>query len=316
MSGRKKENKQPGYYSGTCLFFTFLATFVITAGLTFGIIFGVNQLFFIPKQAPDTSTDYNPEPEPEPEPEPTVREIDFQPVVDAWVNSVGGNKSILIYDLDLGKTVAAYNVDETYNTASLYKLFVVYEGYKRVGTGEWDANAKAGATGYTISKCLDLAIRESHSSCAETLWGMIGRDNLNIIIENEWGITHSDISKLTSNVGDIALIIKRFYEHPDFDNPELLNKIWDSFLNQPPTTYDWRQGLPSGFTKASVYNKVGWDYNPDGRYWNIYHDAAIVKFPMDDGATRNFIVVVMSNKVDFKYIRNLGTNLEEKFYET
>lgn len=262
-----------------------------------------------------TVADEDPMDEPE-EPEPLPVEIDFQPVIDSWVTTVGGNKSVLIYDLKLDKVVGEYNISEDYNTASLYKLFVVYEGYKRVNAGEWDGKAKAGSTGYTINKCLDLAIRESYSPCAETLWSLIGHDALDTIIETEWEIVDSDISKLTSNVSDITKMMQRFYVHPDFDNPEPLTAMWDSFLNQPATTYDWRQGLPSGFTEASVYNKVGWDYNPDGKYWNIYHDTAIVKFPLSDGTTRDFVVTVMTNKVDYKYIKNFGKMLETHFKET
>ena len=247
---------------------------------------------------------------------PAPVEVDFQPVIDTWVKTVGGNKSIYIYDLNLGKEAGSYNIKEDYKTASLYKLFVVYEGYKRVNSGEWNGENKAGSTGKTINKCLDLAIRESYSPCAETLWGMIGRDKLDTIIETEWGITKSDISKLISNVSDITAIMQRFYEHPDFDDEELLKNMWDSFLNQPKTTYDWRQGLPSGFSKASVYDKVGWEYNSDKKIWNIYHDTAIVKFPMEDGTTRDFIVTIMTNKIDYKYIKNFGKLLEEHFFES
>ncbi len=247
--------------------------------------------------------------------EPEILAVDFQPVVDAWANSIGGNKSVMIYDLNLKKMVGSYNITESYNTASLYKLFVVYEGYKRVARGEWNGNKKAGYTGKTILECLDLAIRESNSSCAETLWAMIGRSALDSIVENEWGIVNSDISKLVSDPNDIMLIMKRFYEHPDFDDATLLDRMWDSFLNQPVTEYDWRQGLPRGFSKASVYDKVGWEYNPGGKYWNIYHDAAILKFPLEDGTTRDYIVVVMTNKIDYKDIRKLGAELESKFYE-
>ena len=90
----------------------------------------------------------------ESEPEVVLPEkVDFQPV--------GGNRSVYIYDLERDEVVGNYNSDEDYGTASLYKLFVVYEGYKRVQNGEWDANDPAGSTGYTILKCLDLAIRES-----------------------------------------------------------------------------------------------------------------------------------------------------------
>ena len=300
-----------------------IAIFLITSGSAFGLGLGIYRINHPkePEPAPDFSwvdeedPDEEDLPDDDEEEEEEIEEIDFQPVVDQWVASVKGNRSVLIYDLDLDKITASYNVSEKYSTASLYKLFVVYEGYKRVQTGAWNGGAKAGSTGKTILKCLDLAIRESHSPCAETLWGMIGRDTLDTIMENEWGIVDSDISRLQSVSGDILKIMKKFYLHEDIADQGLLTQMWDSFLNQPKTTYEWRQGLPSGFKKAEVYNKVGWEYNANKKYWNIYHDAAIVKFPLENNKSRNFIVIVLTNKIDFKDIRRFGTMLEEKFYE-
>lgn len=255
------------------------------------------------------------EPEPEPEPEPVPKlpvRVDLQPVVDAWTASVGGNRSVLIYDVERDEMIGTYNANESYNTASLYKLFVVYEGYRRLQSGEWQADAAAGATGRTILECLDLAIRESYSPCAETLWGLIGHDALDEIIVRDFGIVNSDISRLISNPQDIMKIMQIFYEHKDVTREDLVARMKDSFLNQPTTTYNWRQGLPSGFTRANVYNKVGWDYNPSGQYWNIYHDAAIVEFPELD---RHLIVVVMTNRVPFERIKELGSKIENEFYK-
>ncbi len=243
------------------------------------------------------------------EPEKEIESVDLQAIVDDWANSVNGNRSVLIYDLDKGELVGSYNPDEVYNTASLYKLFVVYEGYRRVESGTWLEDEYIGSTGQTILECLDLAIRESNSPCAEALWAMIGHNELDQIIEDEYKITDSDISNLTSNASDILKIMQLFYQHPEINDENLVGQMMDSFLNQPVTTYDWRQGLPSGFNEARVYNKVGWDYNPDG-YWNIYHDAAIVEFPEEN---RHFIVVVMTNRVSFMKIRELGSMIENEF---
>ncbi len=244
------------------------------------------------------------------ETEPEIPQMDFQPTIDSWANSVTGNRSVIVYDLDRDEFAGSYNSDEKYNTASLYKLFVVYEGYRRLESGVWRADAIAGYTGKTILECLDLAIRESNSPCAETLWSMIGHGELDNIIVNDFKITNSNISLLTSNAMDILKIMQLFYRHPDITNTELVARMKDSFLNQPKTTYDWRQGLPSGFNLANVYNKVGWDYNPNGKYWNIYHDAAIIEFPDDN---RHFIVVVMTNRVSFQSIRQLGSTLENQY---
>lgn len=115
--------------------------------------------------------------------------IDFQPEINDWVNSTGGTKGIAIYDLDLDTYVGSYNIDEKFETASVYKLFVVYEGYRRVQSGEWDKDETVSWTGNNILECLDLAIRESNSPCAETLWSMIGRDELNDIVHSTFELS-------------------------------------------------------------------------------------------------------------------------------
>ena len=70
------------------------------------------------------------------------------------------------------------------------------------------------------------------------------------------------------------------------------NKLLDSMLNQPITTYDWRQGLPEGFNVAKVYDKVGWNYT--GSYWSIYNDVAFVEFPEQN---RHYIIVVLTEGI-------------------
>lgn len=239
--------------------------------------------------------------------------INFQPTVDAWANSISGNKSVIIYDLDLNQTVASLNPTKNFSTASLYKLFVVYEGYRRIENGTWQPNDRI--AGHTRLQCLDLAIRESHSPCAEALWAEIGHSQLDHIIATDFQITNSKISKLSSNAEDITKIMQLFYSHPDF-SLETWIKIQDSMLSQPCTNNgmcrgccNWRQGLPSGFSSnVLVYNKVGWDWS--GKTWNIYHDSAIIEFPK---AHRHFIVVVMTNQVSHTQIAQLGKSLEAVF---
>lgn len=221
--------------------------------------------------------------------------IEFQSTIDDWVNSTAGDRSVIIYDLDRDEVAGAYNSSENYNIDSLYKLFVVYEGYKRVQSGEWDAA--------DVLDCLDLAIRESDSICAETLWDNIGTTEL----DEAFNLNISDFS-LSSE--DIAGIMKSFYHLPETLDNSLATRMKDSFLNQPETTYNWRQGLPNGFAKANVYNKVGWDFNTDAGYWNTYHDAAIVEYPAEN---RHFVVVVMTSHVPFQAISKLGALIEEAF---
>lgn len=239
------------------------------------------------------------------------KKIDFQPVVDEWAKTTHGNSSIVIYDLERDEIVGEHNVDEEYYTASLYKLFVVYEGYLLVETGKWDVDDDAGATGYTVGECLDLAIRESNSTCAETLWEMIGENKLDEIIKSDFGITDSTISDFVATPADVAKVMQMFYHHDNITDEALITQMKDSFLNQPVTEYDWRQGLPSGFIRANVYNKVGWEYDDAGG-WNVYHDAAIIEFSEEN---RRFVVIVMTKNIAPEQIRKLGAMIEDAFYK-
>ena len=305
---RKAVKKKPKNIWKLIIYIIFLG--IMIAGITLAVLL----LVFKPYQEPSIDEIISAEKPVVNEPEPEVvlpDKVDFQSIIDDWVKGTGGNKSVIVYDIERDEMAGEYNPDESYNTASLYKLFVVLEGYRRVQAGEWQADEMAGATGKTILQCLDLSIRESYSPCAETLWSRIGRAELDDIIVNNYHIVNSDISSLISNPRDILSIMKQFYTHESITDATLLTQMKDSFLNQPTTTYNWRQGLPSGFTRANVYNKVGWDFNPNGNYWNVYHDAAIVEFPESN---RHFIVVVMSNRLPFQQIRQLGTNIEKHFY--
>ena len=298
--------------TGTGLFLTILFILIITLGVCLGLI-----MFDVRNEttpAAPTSNEISGETTSENiddviEDEIKPKEIDFQPVIDEWIKTTSGTRSVILYDLDLDKVAGAYNADKQYNTASLYKLFVVYEGYRRVQSGEWSGDAGL-IGGRTILTCLDLAIRESNSECAEAIWAKIGHANLDEIIKNDFKITDSDISSLISTPSDMVKMLKIYFYHDDITNSDLVDTMKDSFLNQPTTEYNWRQGLPSGFKLANVYNKVGWDYDPDNKYWKLYHDAAIVEFPEQN---RNFIIVVMSSRVPFQKIRQLGGMIEDYF---
>ena len=240
------------------------------------------------------------------EPEIVINKIDFAPLLQEWGDSIPGATGVIIYDLDLNEVDGEYNADSKFATASLYKLFVVYEGYRNIINGDWDGNANAGSTGYSISKCLDLAIRESHSPCAETLWAMIGRMQLDAVVQNDFGLPNVTVGSLSATPREIMEMMKIYYYHSDIIDESIVATMKDSFLNQPITTYNWRQGLPSGFSSdVLVYNKVGWNWN--GSIWTIYDDAAIVEFPE---LNRHFIVVVMTSGVPFQQITNLGTRIE------
>lgn len=273
-----------------------------------GVFVGLRLINKAPESKPVPEETLEPEPEPKPQ-KPTL--IDFQPIIDQWLTSFKSTKAdagVYIYDVDNDTAVGEYTPDESFWTASLYKLFVVYEGYRRLENGTENPNTKV--AGHTYAECLDLAIRQSHSACAEALHLRIGTDNLYNIIQNDYGLVHSSATGLYSTPREMVAMLQIYYEHKDLSESAWAT-IQDSMLNQPPTNNgmcrgacDWRQGFPSGFAQAKVYNKVGWQGNGDGT-WKIYDDVAIVEL-----AGHTYFVAIMSNWVYPAEIAKLGSAME------
>ena len=225
--------------------------------------------------------------------------IDFQPLLDQWVADTRKNSQIdlgvMIYDLDHQAVVGSYQPDTVFNTASIYKLSYAYDGYREIAAGRDSADAYfitiADKGDLTLGACLDLIIRESYNGCADPLRGDPDRTARVEALISDLGLTNTTNAGLYSSARDLTRLLQLYWEHPDLTADQWAT-IQDSLLNQPPTTYDWRQGLPAGFTTAEVYNKVGWAWN--GSYWSVYNDAAIVVFPEQH---RHYLVVILTEGI-------------------
>lgn len=270
-----------------------------------------------------------------PEPEPTVPEkIDLQLALDQWVTTqTAANSGVVIYDLDNNAVVARHNEDKQFRIESIYKMFVAYEGYYRIDHDVWNGTDKAlnynsyDKQPYTISLCLDHMIRYSYSSCAENIWQRIGHKKLQEIYD-EKGFKNTSIDGITSTASDLTKLYQQYWNHTDLSE-ESWKKIQDSMLNQAapktagaPYTSNWRQGLPSGFATAKVYDKVGWLGDGNG-HWIYYADAAFLEFPEveknRDGEkklARHYIMIVLTQKTDYKELVKLGRKIEETVKNT
>lgn len=249
--------------------------------------------------------------------------IDLQPTVNAWLKTTSANVGLMIYDLDNNRVAASYQPNRVFNVASIYKLFFVYDGYRQIETGTMTADARYVTTNdyradtYTYGECLDLMIRESYNGCADKM-----RSNKQAFARvtsliNELQLKNTTNGGLSSTAADLTELLKLYYEHPDLSDANW-QKIADSMLIQPATkidastTYDWRQGLPSGFSKhANVYDKVGWAWSETDKVWNTYADAAIIEFPTQ---SRHYAAAVLTSGLTSRNaapLSNLGARIED-----
>jgi beta-lactamase class A len=202
----------------------------------------------------------------------------------------------VIYDLANNKTVVSFNPDRQYFTASIYKLYVAYIGYQKIADGTYDADEPY-LNGFSRLECLDKMIRESYSPCAEKWWNELGKSNLTAALE-KYGLRNTSMTALYTSAGDAAIILQRLFEGQDLTKAHR-KAFLDSMKDQPAT---YRRGLPSGFTKSTVYNKVGWNLQKE------WHDTAIVTLPNG----RSYVVTVLSENVGSSQIKALAQTIETR----
>lgn len=220
----------------------------------------------------------------------------LQAVLTEWQKSIpaSATASVVVAD-DNGTVLASVNGDEQYFTASLYKLFVAYEGYKALDAGDLSAD-DAFQGSRTVAECLDLMIRESDSPCGERMWTELGKQTIDSAI-TAYGITSTDMVGLQTTAKDTATMLARIARGEGLTDGSQATYL-DSMKTQPAL---YRRGLPSGLSEAvTVYNKVGWNEQLE------WHDAAIVE--RTDG--EQLIVAVLTSRVGSAMIAELGRAIE------
>lgn len=272
-----------------------LILIVLVALAACGAVFAL--LFLVPEKATSPAveeiqtTEQEPAQEPIQEDSPPV--VDVQPIIDDWGASQSGDFSIVVYDLENRLTVGSHQPDRSYFAASIYKIYVAYEGYLQVADNEVDPQEPF-LNGQTREECLDAMIRSSDSPCAEKLWAELGKEATTEKLRT-YDINNTSMTSITTTAQDAATLLIRLYEQRELPE-ELVSKYLDSMETQDDL---YRRGLPSGMPNAIVYNKVGWNELQE------WHDTAIVSLPNG----RNYVISLFTENIGTANIRELATNI-------
>jgi beta-lactamase class A len=188
-----------------------------------------------------------------------------------------GMYSIVVKDLTTGAE-ATIDPDKSYESASLYKLFVADQIYDMVDTGSLSYAAQAGGGSYnTIQGCLKLMITISDNTCGRALGSILGWGSENPALAAE-GFTETDLTTpQQTSARDVGLLFEDLYNGTL--NSSASNAAFLALLKNQEVNDRLPQGLPAG---TIIAHKTG---NLD----NVVHDAGIVY-----GPKTNYLVVVMS----------------------
>ena len=198
----------------------------------------------------------------------------------------------MVTSLD-GEVLGSSNEHKTFFTASIYKLYVAYLAYQDVDKGLHRLDEPY-LNGWTRGKCLDEAIRTSHSPCAEKLMAELGRQNIQKRL-TAYDLVDTNMMGLTTSAHDASIILSRIGQGNDL-SAKSTQLMLDSMLGQV-----YRNGIAKGFSDSKVYNKVGF------RDLVEYHDAGIVR--LSDG--RQVVVSVLTSNVGVSSISQLAASLQK-----
>lgn len=221
----------------------------------------------------------------------------LQQTINSWASNLGSDDvaSVVVMD-NQGGILAEVNPGQEYFTASLYKLFVAYEGYKQFDSGEVNSS-EVFLSGQTRAECIDKMIRSSDSPCAESLWTEIGKEKLTATMKT-YGINNTSLVGLSTTATDTANMLARIARGEGLDKTSQTSYL--SSMKTQDSLY--RRGLPSGFSaNVTVYNKVGWNEQVE------WHDASIIEF----AGGRQLIVAVLTENVGTAQISKLATLIEQ-----
>jgi len=210
-----------------------------------------------------------------------------------------GIYSVVVIDLKSNQTYSL-NPDRTYESASLYKLWVMAATYQAISAGRLkrtdvlkdsienlnksfsiaseEAELSTGSIEMTVEEALEKMIIVSDNYSALLLTKKIGLQNINSFLKTE-SLAHSKTSlPPVTTASDIALFYLKLYKHMIVDSKsssEMIDLLKKQAINDRIPKY-----LPSDI---SVAHKTG-------ELDNVKHDAGIIFTPNGD-----YILVMLSD---------------------
>lgn len=199
-----------------------------------------------------------------------------------------------VYVQNLSNNVSAsQNADQSFVSASIFKLFVGYGIYQKIDQGalSLDDTINSYGTVRTIDECLELMITISDNNCAYSLGAWYGGAALDAKLLAE-GYTSTQLNNADARgnlngdkhttARDVALLLKRLYDG------ELLSKESTEHFIAYLKADEINNRLPTGLPAGTVIA------HKTGDLYGYVHDAGIIY-----GKDTDVIVVLLTGEWDY-----------------
>lgn len=203
------------------------------------------------------------------------------------------NWSVYAYELDSDQTVRI-NQDQSYDAASLYKLFLLEALENKLPYEKWEYTYVGGKS---LKSCAELMLQAADDPCGEELGKYLGWDYIDEFNQKS-GYGKTSLAGLSgrqtspADVGDLLISLKK--GHSLSDNARRF--VFDTLYQQ---TYS--KGLAKGCGDCRVAGK-------SGELSGVSHDAGVVTH-----GGKSYVLVIMSDGGSFEQISEITKLVDERF---
>lgn len=201
--------------------------------------------------------------------------------------------SVFVYDLNTERT-ANVNTDETFASASLYKLFLLEALENKLPFDQWQWTWVGSMS---VLDCVQAMLKTTDDPCAQELGEYIGWDEIDQL-NQEKGYHATKLSQTdgrettASDVGEFYARMKKAQMLSDYARRFVFDALYQQTI---------KKGIAKGCNKCRTANK-------QGELSNVAHDAGIVTH-----GTHDYVLVIMSEGGTFKQIEELTRLVELEF---
>jgi len=189
----------------------------------------------------------------------------------------------------------SYNASEKFNTASIYKLLMVYPLLQKAPYSTW-SGVTLGVDGQlrSLNACVVAMLRVSDNACGDAVGDWVGWGYADAQLKN-LGLSNTALDSAagpTTTAADTATYLQGLY-----NNQWISGEARDFVLGQLSQQI-YRSGLPAGCPSCSVADKIG-------DLGSVRHDAGIITYK--GGA---YILSIFTSGASYAQIAQLTSQIQ------
>lgn len=224
---------------------------------------------------------------------------ELQALIEKWVksNSNYSQWGIAVQGLKNTSIEASIQGETIFESASIYKLYVIYALSQKVPESQWVQTLPGDYR--TIGQCVDAMLIRSDNACGVALGNWLGWSKAQKII-NDAGYSHTilNLSPVRTTVSDTLNFMSDLYKGKTFSA-----ELRQSLINDMQKSV-YRKGIVAGCPGCKVANKTGQanGYNHDAAIVTVGGKTFALSIFTNGGSTRQ--IAEITQKIQ-KYISSL-----------